>query len=137
MTTEQLLAPRYKVIASYPSMKSEGLDVGTIITCKKYDNDFSEKFWCEMNDQYPHLFRKLVWWEERDLSDMPPYVTVGTSHEQFLRIGEVYKVTEWDPSFVLLVYPNKDFGVPFMRHLFLPATESDYQSYIASKTENK
>jgi len=68
MTAVELMTPRYELIADYPSNYCE---VGTIIECPNFDHDFTKKAWEEVIDKYPHLFRKLNWWEHRKVEDMP------------------------------------------------------------------
>ncbi len=76
MTNEQLMQPRYLVIADYPG---SDLPVGTILW--QYDN----KYWTDGKGyefyepertfiDYPHLFRRLEWWELRAKEDLPRYV---------------------------------------------------------------
>lgn len=120
MTVEELMKPRYKVIAPYPSMKAEGLNVGDIIVCKDFDNDFSEKYWCEMNDAYPHLFRKLEWWEFRSDQNIPKYIKFNDI-SCFYPVERVCKGVD---------APFNGFG--FTYNQFLPATEQEYNDYIKS-----
>ena len=60
MTAKELLNPRYEVIANYPGCP---VVVGEII-------DVSNIFVKEL-DKYPHLFRRLNWWEKRTVDQMP------------------------------------------------------------------
>jgi hypothetical protein len=78
MTVEELLIPRFKVIADYPTMDRNGnYMVGDILTDNgktavlKQNGD--AVFVCEWK-KYPHLFKKLEWWEERNIEDMPKYI---------------------------------------------------------------
>ena len=77
MNTEDLMKPRYKVIADYPG---NIWMVGTIM-----DLDMSKQL-VSFYDKYPHLFRKLEWWEERKIEDMPEYVKC---------LGFVRKFKKW------------------------------------------
>ena len=67
MTTEELLKPRYLVIADYPGMDDDGYYIGQV------KENIAENY-CKLLDKYPHLFRRLEWWEMRDEKDMPEYV---------------------------------------------------------------
>lgn len=73
LTKEQLIAPRYKVIADWPKSI---YPVGTIINAGGRSEDL---LYCDFEGprcrDYPHLFRKLEWWEERKLEEMPEYVS--------------------------------------------------------------
>lgn len=127
MNTEQLLKPRYKVIADYPE---NDIEVGTILTCqpdgtvtdfKVYDFTESESFF----KKYPHLFQKLEWHEDIEASDMPLYL----KDEKF---NIVYKVLE---NFVgrfkgMVEVYNGKADVRLHYSNLLPATLSDYTAYI-------
>lgn len=117
-----LMAPRYEVIAEDTSEK---FVIGSIII---YDDKFNI-FWVGGNaftkerlDKYPHLFRKLEWWEKRQESEMPEYVKAKSG---------VFKVSGWgaNNSQVHL----KDHQSYDMTKFFLPATKSEYDQYIKSK----
>lgn len=68
MTSKELLNPRFEVIADYPGNDEI---IGHVLECPNFDNDFTVKYWCERNEKYPNLFRKLNWWEKRNEEDMP------------------------------------------------------------------
>jgi len=76
MTTEQLLKPRYEVIADYPFNPYK---IGDIIEtigdtmAVVYVKIIHTKYLTDSRnlDSYPHLFRKLNWWEKRKAEDMP------------------------------------------------------------------
>ena len=85
MTPEQLLQPRYLVIADYPNSIYK---VGKLLI---EDRDFL--FYEGMNHKnfikpydFPHIFRRLEWWECRDIKDMPEYVKG--------KDGSIYKISE-------------------------------------------
>lgn len=78
MTPEELMKPRYKVIADWPG--NRGLfPVGEIIA-----KELSSTSLFAECDKYPHLFRKLEWWQDRQLEDFPKYVKRGS--------GKVFKI---------------------------------------------
>lgn len=88
MNAKELMKPRYEVIADYPS----NLDpVGTILKCPDYDNDFTKEYWVQSNDNYPHLFRKLNWWEYRTAEEMPKKVMSLQGENR-----DTYEIEEWD-----------------------------------------
>lgn len=78
MTQEHLLNPRYKVLIKYPGAIYK---VGTIIYYN-YPYGVNEKYY----DQFPSVFEKLLWYEERKIEEMPPFVEIK---------GKVYKVDKW------------------------------------------
>jgi hypothetical protein len=75
MTKEELLKPRWKIIAAIPFKEEEDFwKVGEIL-----DRDWGwhgndeDGFKYHISD-YPHLFKKLEWWEERKVEEMPEYL---------------------------------------------------------------
>lgn len=71
----ELLKPRYKVIATFPYMTSVG-DSGFAFGEIFYPEfKYGKYFFNEVSiDGYPHLFKKLEWWENRKESEMLGYV---------------------------------------------------------------
>jgi len=120
MKTEDLLKPRYKVIADYPNCPFK---VGNI-----YDEDcFEPEVWkSNLLSRYPHIFRLLQWWEDRLPEDLPLYVKDNYS---------VYK-TEWrttaDGTIIDLHLDGQDV---YEWSRYLPATEQQYLDFLnAPKT---
>ena len=64
MTPQQLLIPRYEVIADYPD---NDLKIGEVF---EPNSDWPEYY----INRYPRLFRPLHWSERREIADMPEYV---------------------------------------------------------------
>lgn len=143
MTTEQLLIPRYKVIADYPASPykvgevlifweiSQGYDESKRpITLDLQDSglEFQRMVNEEEFKKYPHLFRPLQWWEERRISDLPNYIRIT---------GDVYKVDEWfnnvgnHPRSV--ENPNLAIEWHFIAGHSIPTTLEEYLTYINSK----
>jgi hypothetical protein len=133
MTPEELLKPRYKVIAEYPKSP---YPVGTII---RADGQSEDLLYCDSNGprcrDFPHLFRKLGWWEERGEKGMPGYVKED---------GIVYKVQEWHTDLApkVSVFIDPKIHTQFAEHAtdgplygdILPATQSEYESFINNQT---
>lgn len=127
MNTEELLKPRYKVIADYPNSP---YTVGDVYKFKKkLRNSFYEKEngFSPANlyapDQYPHLFRKLEWWEERNETDLPQYVKHGQNGK---------------PRKVVRIYRENiiEFEGGRTRRLnekYLPSTLEEYTNYSGIK----
>ena len=105
MTARELLQPRYEVIADYP--KSD-FKVGQIIQCSDdlvNDKDvgaFLLKFKYSF-DKYPHLFKKLNWWEHRKVEDMPKKLICKAIPND----TEVQKIESWDME-ILVGWTNKE-----------------------------
>lgn len=109
MKAEELMKPRFEVIADYPSNQNP---IGTVLECPNYDHDFTKKYWIESNEKYPHLFRKLNWWEHRKVEDMPQKVkAVG--------FDDVYEIEEWDMSLMIGWVDKKERQCCYLR-LFNP-----------------
>lgn len=114
MSIEDLLKPRWKCIADYPDNTNE---IGTILDrdwCRyKFDDeDAGEVLW-RISD-FPHLFKKLEWYENRKPEDMPEYI-------KDLTTGEVFA---YDDNY-------KAHGTAWMGdHKIAPATQSDYEEYV-------
>lgn len=92
MTNEELLVPRYKVIATWPGMD---YNVGNIILMfddgsdELHSQDDGGGFiqWDRFYKSFPHLFRPLAWYEKREEKDMPEYIKMK---------NRIYKVEEWN-----------------------------------------
>jgi hypothetical protein len=91
MTTEELLNPRYKVIAAYPSCPFQ---VGTILNpvdVKTLCGDFPQFL-----GYYPHLFKKVDWWEERTFEQLCDVEYIQfISRTPALRLGDIVPVVEF------------------------------------------
>lgn len=120
---EDLLKPRYKVIADYPQALWE---VGAIIPTEVHSIKNLSNEMIAFYDKYPHLFKKLEWWQERKVEELPEYI----KHKNI-----VYKVDEWD---IIMMYPKTtsvDGQVSWYwkKENFLPATKEEYEKYVENK----
>lgn len=102
MTARELLKPRFEVIDLYPFSK---IDKGIILTEEVIHHYSFEKDGRKWNtsiknlDKYPHLFRKLNWWENRVVSEMPIKLKclVHKDNDSFdLEKEEVLLIVSWD-----------------------------------------
>lgn len=114
-TKEELLAKRVKVIASYPD---SNYLIGEII----YLNDYSV-YERKIFAPYPHLFRELKWWEERDPSDLPEYLMTSAANG---RQARVYKVKEYKANGAIADF---DDGTWTNTDKWEPADESEYLQF--------
>src|SRR5678815_6192710 len=71
MSNEELLKPRYKVIADMPLLRFK---IGDIHNAHFIPINIWDKETYVRLDIYPHLFRKLEWWEERQPEEVPAYI---------------------------------------------------------------
>lgn len=118
MNIEKLLKPRFEVIADYPksTFKVGQILEGELIFCDPDGPKYSD---------YPHLFRKLPWWEKRERSEMPMYLKTT----YFGRV-EICKIADWN----MISLRGRIDGSPCHCDLLLwtndrmyqPATEEEY-----------
>lgn len=126
MTPEQLLKPRYKVIADYPKSI---YNIGDIINAGTTSEDC---IYCDRDGprmrQYPHLFKPLQWWEERKGDEPPMYIRSN---------GIVYRVDKWSKSFQdihwlgCLVNKTKYISCEELT----PATDAEYEAYTQTTNQ--
>lgn len=129
-TPEELLKPRYKVIADYPGCKFK---IGNILTyvreiAQTYDLWRNEKTGVEIIysgfGAFPHLFKKLEWWEDREPSEMPEYV-------KWTDTGVLCKYHNHIGAYFYLADDNS-FGYALTNTI--PATAAEYDEYVKSLT---
>lgn len=124
MTKEQLLKPRYKVIADYPESIWE---VGKILDRDWGWNGDDETGFKNHISHYPHLFRKLDWWEDREPGDMPEYV-------KDLKTNKIFKVADESQDFRIW-HTEGEIEFRFIKNSgYEPATEEEYNAYKAGVT---
>jgi len=121
MSIEELLKPRWKVIVTFPDNRN--YEVGSVLDrdwCRYVnDEDESEGVIWKISD-FPHLFKKLEWWEERKVDDMPEYIKPIRAQQY---IFKVYTIVGDIVSFA-----NKNGGFSIDKLLvFLPATKEEYE----------
>jgi len=126
MSVEDLLKPRYKVIADYPG---SDYHIGEIL-----DRDWGwvgndEVGFKHHISHYPHLFKKLQWWEDRDEKDMPEYVKFTISSKT-----DYFKILKWNMK-EKFGYINPEFnwqGCSLTQwgptYGYYPATKEEYEN---------
>jgi len=129
-TVEELLKPRRKVIADYfhcPYDLGENLEMVTdsrFVVTKHCDTQTLAHI--DTLNKMPHLFRKLEWWEEREVEDMPDYVksTLNNDH--------TYKVKFFKEDHCITISPSsRKLSLKFT----IPATEQEYIDYIEKQKQ--
>lgn len=134
MTTEELMKPRYKVIADWPNRKD--FNVGQIITVGEAwnpgylmysieDCQGKREYLQDFFDQYPHLFQRLEWWHDRE--EVPQYVKFIANKSKVAKLLKLYH-----RDMVDIEHDGKTIDCLDME-LFLPATLEEYNNYIKSK----
>ena len=106
MTAKELMIPRYEVIADYPNNERP---IGVILheQVPGYYGYTKDDIGYHANikniDNYPHLFRKLNWWENRKVEDMPKQVYCKAIPND----TEIINIEEWDMD-ILVGWINKE-----------------------------
>jgi hypothetical protein len=130
LSIEELLKPRYKVIAEDTS---GNFRIGDMFIKSNY-GDWFESGTFEMPEwelqKYPHLFCKLEWWEERKESEMPEYVKDLYDQEPF-KIVSKHPISKDE---YLITNRPKPAHYAHIKH-FLPATEEEYIQYQQNKKQ--
>jgi hypothetical protein len=140
MTTEELMRPRFKVIADYPGSKHQ---VGKIYI-KMDGREFYENIETGMAigfdpKYYENIFRPLAWWEDRELPQMPEYLKrVKVTPFMETPINSVIKVNKWfideDGKDAYFTWEgNNELGN--YPSTYSPATKQEYQSFINNQNQ--
>ena len=107
MTAQELMIPRFEVIADYPYCPvkvNEQLEkvTETLFVISK-DNENLNLWHLSEIEKLPHLFRKLNWWENRKAEDMPKQVICKAIPND----TEIIDIEEWDMD-ILVGWRNKE-----------------------------
>lgn len=138
---ENLLRPRYKIIAPIPFKEEEDFwKVGEILDRDwGWHGDDEDGFKYHISD-YPHLFKKLEWWEERAIEEMPECIIFSKDYCNFKK-GQVFKTENWNKQhdaagfcIGFITGPGKydKCAVPASCGI-QPATLAEYEQYINQK----
>jgi len=135
MTPEQLMMPRYKVIAGYPRSESDGFAIGDIITdggaaVNRNQNNHVVPTVDFLS--YPAIFALLQWWEERSREDMPQYVKIDLGGGAWQ--GKVGKAKYSYVNTNVDVWFSDTDEKRFHRGDTIPATEQEYLNFINPTT---
>lgn len=131
---ENLLSPRYKVINLWPWQCP--YKIGDII--HEDLNIEGATFFKKTVHEFPHLFKKLLWFEDREISEMPEYfMYVKTIHHDLAGHSKTYKdiyvkVQEWD-NVNGRWFPD-NYKHP-LHHSSRPITEQEYTDYLTQKNK--
>lgn len=128
LTKEQLMAPRYKVIALWPFTCN--YKIGYII--HESENLEGATFFKTEVHKYPHLFKPLQWWEERLPEEMPEYVKVDpVKRDDFIgrTRDNIFKVYRWNGAYSVISNTNQYESLDNRDFDFIPATEQEYLTF--------
>lgn len=135
MTKEELLQPRYRVIANFPQQNSpighiyelkkmELAKMGTIEEMEKYFN------------QYPALFKKVEWWENREVKDLPQYLKCIETPDQKISVGQILKIKDYFGDDLGYCGRSEDVQENICvlnTNCYVPATEEEFENYLKVK----
>lgn len=136
MTVEEILRPRYKVIADYPMSKMY-FNIGDVLYWNQQHDSYriddkKVSMAKETVESYPHLFKRLEWWEERKPEDMPEYVKCIKTPDNFHFPEQFYRVHYANG----ICYSNIQMAVIFETNCYLPATLQEFNEYL-TKTKQQ
>ena len=134
MTTEELLKPRIKVIAPMPLMVNEvGYYLERIETKEGFKFGIMTKekmvlYPKGVFKEWPHIFREVSWWEDRNPEDMPEYVKWQDGFGTENRIVKFEMLQEN----TINIDGNPMTASLWLEHL-TPATKEEYEQYLKTK----
>lgn len=128
MTAEQLMKPRFKVIADYPG---NHIEIGTVIA-----EDYGRNHYDAPNEfeKYPAIFKKLEWWEERSIEDMPEFLKETEPIENDTIVYVYRRQRDFmytQRIFIRLTLPDDTRKIRL--EYLEPATKEEYEVYINRK----
>lgn len=106
MNAEELLKPRFEVIADYPycpvkvNEQLEKVTETLFIVSKTGEN--ANVWHLSEIEKMPHIFRKMNWWEKRNIEDMPKRLICKAIPND----TEIMEIQEWDME-ILVGWLNK------------------------------
>lgn len=118
---------RFKLIADFPGNRRI---LGSILYChNKPEIDFYDK--------YPHLFKKMHWWEERQESEMPMYL----KHSCPSLETSYHKIEKWDMEILVGFTDVKRRECCSLlgwnpEYTYKPATEEEYLNSLRNEPSN-
>lgn len=128
MIPEELLKPRFKVIADYPD--SPFVDGQILVTrvgnFGKQVFDIYRQFGNDdfvYPESYPHLFKKLAYYEDRNIKDLPKYIVNNTAIPK-----TIHEVIDWNIHDDEIVIAVTNEG-SFYAWGTVPATQSEYLAF--------
>lgn len=152
LSVDELLRPRYKVIADYFYNPYKIGDIITVLyddrsvhlTTTSYRDEFGETV--EQNnffnpkrlEDFPHLFKPLSWWEDRHYKDVE-----AVKHIKNTKTNKVYEVEHYGAMFGYMSGVRDNFtpkrtenwpdGSIELAAYHVPITEAEYNAYINKK----
>lgn len=120
MLTEELLRPRYKVIADYPNSDYE---IGQII--------INESDYCT---RYPAIFKPLAWWQGRTLDEIVSVKFVKIiEYTGYWRVGDIVPVTDYSIIGGRFIKYQLKYNHEAKPETVEPSTEAEYITFKNTK----
>lgn len=88
LSAEELLKPRFEIIADYPNNYLGR--IGDVLDNRQFSRNWN------LSD-FPHLFKKLNWWEHRKVEDMPKKLICKAIPGD----TEIMHIKEWDMNYLM------------------------------------
>lgn len=128
MPVNELLIPRYIVTLDYPNSP---FHVKQIIEITEENKEAYSFF-----DDFPKVFRKLKWWENRTIDEMPEFVRFD---------NKILKVEGWIQDLLGNPMPsvngNDSINIKtnwhFRNEKTLPATKQEFESQFTAEYDTK
>lgn len=140
--THSLLQPRYIVEANYPNSPFQ---VGDILVVKHHtmykdgevfalEDDDNVSSWITYAKDFPNIFRKLNWWEHRELDEMPRWVK--WKHKDDKRRSKHVIEVHWSIKDGELMIKRSIYSDAYWFKVsdyeITPATKEEYLNYLKS-----
>lgn len=135
MTKEQLIIPRYEVVADYPNSRfavGDILQQAPLEYCFKVGVLTTSDTVIGIADvlAHPHLFHPLKWWEKREIGDMPEYVRINAVNHTNIN-NTFQKVEVWTDEAYLRASVNG--GYWYSADELLPSDLAEFEAYLNRK----
>jgi hypothetical protein len=124
-SVEDLLRPRYKVIADYPGSQYR---IGNVVIYNP-NRDVSVESFESWLSRFPVVFRRLEWWEDREENEMPEYVKLIEDNYPAIEIGTVIKVAEWCNEGGFRLKEGEYEPIQFLSDGWQIVSEAEYLTY--------
>lgn len=148
MDSKELMKPRFLVIADAPRLS---YNIGRILTAIPENKDLydcadapsSEKIFNP--EKYPHLFRELEWWENREVDEMPDYVKQtdmvdsfnNSVPDVFIKVRKHFSCNsgDWRNDDIFIFAPEDLTISSYSYNQFEPSSESEYNTYLTTRND--
>lgn len=129
MTTKEILIPRYKLITIYPNCPFKLECILTQKDAQNANNPYYEIGTLGIRnspvlynpENFPQVFQKLEWWEDRPDNEMPKYV-------KNIRTHEVYQLLSYHRNSPFALVQHNNIKTKEHFQLLQPASKQEYNN---------